>query len=96
MAAYAAFEDCWVAILDDDDEWKDDHVSTCLAATNKDCQWVVSGIIRQGQSGPTKEPILKNHPVANEFFTTNPGVQGSNIFVRGMFSWQSFVYYKKN
>jgi hypothetical protein len=87
MAAYAAFEDCWVAILDDDDEWRDDHVSTCLAASDNECQWVVSGIIRQGCSGRTEEPILKTQPAANVFFTTNPGVQGSNIFVRGMFSF---------
>lgn len=83
MAAFSRFEDCWIAILDDDDEWNDDHISTCIAAAGKDCQWVVSGIIRVGKSGRTNEPILKDKPVANQFFATNPGVQGSNLFVRG-------------
>lgn len=84
MAAYTHFNDCWVAILDDDDEWMEDHIRKCLdAATNDNCQWVVSGIIRQGQTGTKHEPLLKTRPSANQFFTTNPGIQGSNIFVRG-------------
>lgn len=85
MAAYSNYEDCWVAILDDDDEWHDDHISKCLEAASacKECQWVVSGIIRKGTSGVTHEPILKELPQAEQFFVTNPGVQGSNLFVRG-------------
>jgi len=83
-------ENCWVAILDDDDYWKDDHVQECLDAASKvgvsDCQWVVSGIIRRSNSsGEFKdsfEPIPCMKPSAKDFFTTNPGVQGSNLFVR--------------
>ena len=77
-------ENCWVAILDDDDEWKDNHIEKCIGAIKEkaDCQWIVSGIIRQGKSGRTEEPLLRYQPAAEDFFATNPGVQGSNMFVR--------------
>jgi len=79
------FKDCWVAILDDDDEWRENHIEKCLeaAAKDKDCQWVASGIIRESRNSSTHEPLMLNQPVASDFFSTNPGIQGSNMFVRG-------------
>mmetsp|Transcript_20279 Transcript_20279/g.41933 ORF Transcript_20279/g.41933 Transcript_20279/m.41933 type:complete len:242 (+) Transcript_20279:250-975(+) len=75
--------DCWVAILDEDDEWHESHVETCLkSSTSQECQWVVSGIVRMGKTGKSKDPIPDLIPIAKDFFTTNPGVQGSNLFVR--------------
>ena len=77
-------ENCWVAILDDDDEWKDNHLEECLHAGSKvgtsSCQWIVSGIIRRSNSSgefkDSLEPIPFRKPRASDFFTTNPGVQG--------------------
>ncbi|EJK62714.1 hypothetical protein THAOC_16663, partial [Thalassiosira oceanica] len=80
-------ENCFVAILDDDDEWLETHIEENLkaAAAQENCQWVVSGILRLSPSSPaggSPENILKSEPSANLFYATNPGIQGSNLFVR--------------
>ena len=72
-----------MAILDDDDEWKANHIEVCLRAASESCMWIVSGIVRAGRSGHRNEPLLTtSKPNADDFFTTNPGIQGSNLFVR--------------
>ncbi|KAL7554231.1 hypothetical protein ACHAWF_017646 [Thalassiosira exigua] len=90
FAALDAFgQDCFVAILDDDDEWEKNHIEACLeAAGGSQCQWVVSGIIRCSQSGRKQEPLLASQPKASQFFSTNPGVQGSNLFVKTLFTFE--------
>lgn len=84
LAALASFgNDFWVAILDDDDEWERDHIESCLRAVeDESCMWVASGLVRVSQSGRKNESILTSKPNADVFFTTNPGIQGSNLFVR--------------
>ncbi|KAL7543213.1 hypothetical protein ACHAXR_012512 [Thalassiosira sp. AJA248-18] len=83
LEALATFgEDCWVAVLDDDDEFLENHIESCLKAASESCQWVVSGIVRCSPSGPRNENLLMSEPKAADFFATNPGVQGSNLFVR--------------
>lgn len=92
-------EDCWVAILDDDDEWLSNHIELCLKAAGESCQWVASGIVRCSQSGRNNEPLPIAEPKAEDFFTTNPGIQGSNLFVQvrsllGKFTTTIiFIYY---
>jgi GTP cyclohydrolase II/arylamine N-acetyltransferase/glycosyltransferase involved in cell wall biosynthesis len=91
---YRAFEhlgeETWIAILDDDDEWAPDHIKTCLqavsVATSKavcdPIQWVISGLIRREQDCDYQEPIPDPAVItAIDFFCTNPGIQGSNLFV---------------
>ena len=47
LSALASFgHDCFVAFLDDDDEWENNHLETCLKAANENSMWVVSGIVR--------------------------------------------------
>ena len=83
LSALASFgHDCWVAILDDDDEWNINHIESCLKAANENCMWVVSGIVRISSSGRRYENLLESKPTADDFFTANPGIQGSNLFVR--------------
>ncbi|KAL9184057.1 hypothetical protein ACHAXT_002143 [Thalassiosira profunda] len=83
MAAFAAFgKDCWVAILDDDDEWLETHLESCLSVATASSQWVVSGLIRDVEGVRKQENLLANEPTAVDFFSTNPGIQGSNLFVR--------------
>ena len=83
MAAFASYgEDCWVAILDDDDEWETNHIKLCLEAASERCQWVASGLIRCSKSGRKNENLPISQPKAEDFFSTNPGIQGSNLFVR--------------
>ena len=68
--------------VDDDDEWEENHIEVCLeAASNGSCQWVASGIVRVTQNRKN-ENLPTSKPKASEFFTTNPGIQGSNLFVR--------------
>lgn len=77
LAALASFgEDCWVAILDDDDEWEDNHIEACLdASADQSCMWVVSGITRVSPSGRRQENLLLSQPAADSFLSSNPGVQ---------------------
>lgn len=83
LEAFSLFgEECWVAILDDDDEWEDNHIEACLEAASGNCMWVVSGIERVSSSGRRKENLLVSTPSAGSFLTTNPGIQGSNLFVK--------------
>ena len=74
-----------MVILDDDDEWKENHVESCLDAAERngdDCKWVVSGILRKRSNGGYhEEPIPDKKPSPKDFFDTNPGIQGSNLFV---------------
>lgn len=80
IAAY--WPDCYVAILDDDDEWDADHLATCLI-TALQHSWpdvVLSGLrmIRDGVELP-REPI--KHASIDDFLAGNPGWQGSNTFI---------------
>ena len=89
LKAYEEFgEDCWIAILDDDDEWLENQIACCVQAlsANEHCMWVVSGLIRRsdgsGAFKDSKESLPEKMPNVNEFFYTNPGIQGSNLFVK--------------
>lgn len=75
----ASWPDCYVAILDDDDEWDANHLATCLTAARQ-LSWpdvVLSGLrmIRDGMEIP-REPI--KHARVQDFLAGNPGWQGSN------------------
>ena len=79
----------FVAILDDDDEWKPSHLSCCLSAvaghgdrTSTPIDWVVCGIERNDGGVPTYERATAETLTAQNFLRGNPGVQGSNLFVR--------------
>ena len=72
---------CYVAILDDDDEWDEDHIQACLA-TARHSGWpdaVVSGlrICKDGYEIPRPPPAAME---INDFLSGNPGWQGSNTF----------------
>ena len=85
----------WVAILDDDDTWCDLHVEENLIAllSAKEptkVEMCVSGLLRHTTTTTddhtlqktTKEPIPPTFPTTSELVTTNPGIQGSNLFVQ--------------
>jgi hypothetical protein len=72
----------WVASLDDDDEFLAHHLSHCLAAAGERhigvferLEWVRAG-------GVEPRPFTVDDLTPEAFFVGNPGVQGSNIFVR--------------
>ena len=70
----------WVSIIDDDDEWTVDHITTCkLQMRGKDA--VISGI-RTLLDGESIEDRLPESLSIKAFFAKNPGWQGSNTFMR--------------
>jgi hypothetical protein len=76
--------EAFVAILDDDDEWDEDHLEKCadiVKTTDGTVDVVVSGlrILRDGKELPRSAPLSLS---VEEFLTGNPGWQGSNTFVR--------------
>ena len=74
----------FVAILDDDDEWDEDHLEQCVetvGAGGGTVDVVISGlrIVRNGQELPRSVPLGLS---VEDFLIGNPGWQGSNTFVR--------------
>ncbi len=74
----------FVAFLDDDDSWSRKYVETCLtAACEGQLDMVAADILRYGVPG--RSPALQKAPEelqADDFLVGNPGIQGSNLFVR--------------
>lgn len=73
---------CYVAILDDDDEWDADHIQACVNAAHRagGADVVVSGLrlSRDGKEIPRPPPVSLH---VDDFLAGNPGWQGSNTFV---------------
>ena len=80
--------DVWVAVLDDDDEWEASHIEANLvaafeAADPSKVEMCVSGLLRVTPGNETKEETIPAaFPALSELLVTNPGIQGSNLFVR--------------
>lgn len=76
------FDDCYVAIIDDDDDWRENHLKVCLDASEAcSVDVVISGINRviNNQVAGTNLPS-RLHP--EDFLRGNPGWQGSNTFIK--------------
>jgi len=71
----------FVAILDDDDEWTPSHLQSCVDVCS-DGDWIVPGLIRDSGRRRTHEMASPETLRVCDFLRGNPGVQGSNIFVR--------------
>lgn len=77
-------EDPYVAFLDDDDYWDTKYLQNCLKfAADVDCDMVVSGIIRHdiNHRDGCRQKIPSSISI-HDFLVGNPGIQGSNLFVR--------------
>ena len=74
----------FVAVLDDDDAWSTEYLESCFAAACDRQLDMVAADLRRFES--VDEPaIVGQGPAelrAEDFLTGNPGVQGSNLFVR--------------
>src|SRR5690554_2857988 len=76
------YQDCYVAVIDDDDHWHANHLASCESnSDNGTADIVLSGInVVQGNS-----VIARNIPdniSIGSFLTGNPGWQGSNTFIK--------------
>lgn len=74
----------FVAVLDDDDSWCPEYLESCVEAAAKQGLDMVACDIRRIESD-TSAPRVREAPEAlqgQDFLTGNPGIQGSNLFVR--------------
>lgn len=76
--------DLFVALLDDDDAWAPDYLGRCIAlACEHELDMVAADI--QRIEAADRAPLTSGAPeslCAADFLTGNPGIQGSNLFVR--------------
>ena len=74
----------FVAILDDDDSWSPDYLATCCSAAVEQRLDMVACGLRRIESNAGAPQIGEAPDVlrAQDFLTNNPGIQGSNLFVR--------------
>ena len=88
-------EQIFVAVLDDDDTWKLNHLEVCLAcARERDAHMVISGIIRFDDTHTAgHEHAIPDSLNVTALLTSGQHIQGSNLFLRldkfleaGMFS----------
>jgi glycosyltransferase involved in cell wall biosynthesis len=71
----ANFGDAWVAILDDDDEWEDDHLRLCKSGATGDVGAVISGIVTYVDGVPASVAVHDKFE-SRSFLSHNPGWQG--------------------
>jgi GT2 family glycosyltransferase len=74
----------FVAVLDDDDAWCPEYLESCYAAAVEHELDMVACGLRRIESGASP-PLVNDAPEslrAEDFLTGNPGIQGSNLFVR--------------
>lgn len=79
-------DDCYLAFLDDDDRWETDYLEICSNTAYKgNYDWVYAGIIRHDSQNSVGKPLsIPYELTVGAFFTGNPHIQGSNLFVRFM------------
>jgi len=82
---YTDPKNVYVAILDDDDSWATNYLSSCLEiiAENPKVDWVATDFYRL--ENVSEKPILQKAPDSVKpdlFLVGNPGIQGSNSFLR--------------
>ena len=72
----------FTAILDDDDEYKNNYLHKCLENIDKNTLAVFAPIIWREKELERIHYIKKMELTPRHFFIGNPGVQGSNMFFR--------------
>lgn len=84
LAEVAAVDGLFVAILDDDDAWLPTYLARCEAvAAEGDLDMVAAGLRWiESVEGPETVLFAPETLSAAQFLVGNPGIQGSNIFVR--------------
>ena len=79
-----SLESTFLAILDDDDEWAPEYISQCMNATqNGRNDMVAADIARiKDMNHPPSQCPAPERLVASDFLIGNPGIQGSNLFIK--------------
>lgn len=76
------FPDSYIAIIDDDDLWRPEHLSSCLAKSEAGKADVVLSGINVFINQATVATNIPKGISANDFLIGNPGWQGSNTFIK--------------
>lgn len=70
----------YVAILDDDDYWLNNHLELCLTHSQRGAASMVLSGISVIKAGIPIDENIPNSIKLNDFLVSNPGWQGSNTF----------------
>ncbi|PSW06071.1 glycosyltransferase family 2 protein [Photobacterium lipolyticum] len=76
------FPDSYIAIIDDDDLWHPEHLSSCVANSNSGKADVVLSGINVKINQKTVAVNIPNEISVRDFLVGNPGWQGSNTFIK--------------
>ena len=77
-------EQVFVAVLDDDDSWHPSYLESCATAASERALDMVAADLRRFETNH-ENPMVGEGPEqlrADDFLAGNPGIQGSNLFVR--------------
>jgi hypothetical protein len=84
ITTFPNWKSSYVAILDDDDEYLPDYLSTCYQYTQETekniCAAVFCRLIWKTESTKIIHELTLESLTQQNFFIGNPGVQGSNMF----------------
>jgi len=72
----------FTAILDDDDEYKNNYLQECIRQINSETYAIFTPIIWKEKEFERIHYIKKEELTSKHFFIGNPGVQGSNMFFK--------------
>jgi hypothetical protein len=74
----------FVAVLDDDDSWSSAYIERCCATAAEQKLDMVAADLRRFESLGAQPSICEGptHLQSGDFLTGNPGIQGSNLFLR--------------
>ena len=83
LESYKTNPEGYVAILDDDDEYLENHLSDCIEKCTPSTVAVFQSLYWLHSDGSTmKLPLYKEQLTPQHFYIGNPGVQGSNMFFK--------------
>ena len=76
-------DDDYMAILDDDDSWHEEYISSCydVITSSSKIPDAVFGFIKRGDCDKCSSFEVEDINISN-FLKGNPGIQGSNMFFR--------------
>lgn len=75
-------ENLFIAILDDDDEWNPDYLKHCSQTIEQQHLDMIACDFYRITNEQEEINIAPTALLANDFLIGNPGIQGSNLFIR--------------
>lgn len=80
---YKKYKNGFISILDDDDEYLNNHLSSCISSINENTLAVFQSLEWKNEDNSILEfPLCSSQLTPEHFFIGNPGIQGSNMFIK--------------